>query len=316
MKFLFYLFVFVPISLFGQSALEKASSLFEARKYDEAEKVLAAIPEKSADYAGAQYYLGRIAFNQKEFDDAQDYFEEAVEVNDKVADYHNWLGNTYGTIARDANMIKQGMLAPKMKNAWEKAIALDGKNIDARTSLIQYYTQAPGFMGGSFEKAKEVANQILKLNPAEGHRQMGNILLSEKKPDEAEKEFLKMAKADPTYANGLANFYTNQKQYDKAFALFEEALKKTPEDYISIYQIGRTAAVSGQRLDRGEECLKKYLSYSPKQNEPSHAGANMRLAQIKEKKGNKAEAKKLFQTALKLDGSLKEAKEGLERVSK
>jgi hypothetical protein len=42
----------------------------------------------------------------------------------------------------------------------------------------------------------------------------------------------------------------------------------------------------------------------------------MRLAQIKEKRGNKVEAKKLFETALKQDGSLKEAKEGLERVSK
>jgi tetratricopeptide (TPR) repeat protein len=316
MKVLFYLFIFLPISLFSQSALEKATSLFDARKYNEAEKILAAIPENSADYAGARFYLGRIAFDQKEYDDAQDYFEEAVEANDKVADYHYWLGNTYGTIARDANMIKKGMLAPKMKNAWEKAIALDGKNIGARISLIQYYTQAPSFVGGSFDKAKEVANQILKLNAAEGHRQMGNILLSEKKPNEAEKEFLEMAKADPTYVNGLANFYMSQKQYDKAFALFEEALKKNPEDYVSIYQIGRTAAVSGQKLDRGEECLKKYLTYSPKQNEPSHAGANMRLAQIKEKRGNKAEAKKLFETALRLDGSLKEAKEGLERVSK
>ena len=42
----------------------------------------------------------------------------------------------------------------------------------------------------------------------------------------------------------------------------------------------------------------------------------MRLAQIKEKKGQKAEAKKLFETALKEDGTLKEAKEGLERLSK
>ncbi len=316
MKSLICFLLFIPVSLYGQSAIDKATALFEAKKYDEAVKILEGVPKKSPDYAGSRYYLGRIAFNQKEFDDAQDYFEEAVVVNDKVADYHNWLGNTYGTIARDANMIKQGILAPKMKRAWEKAVELDTKNIDARTSLIQYYLQAPGFMGGSVEKAKEVAKQILKLNPAEGHRQMGNILLSEKKPNEAEKEFLEMAKADPTYANGLANFYTNQKQYDKAFALFEEALKKTPEDYVSIYQIGRTAAVSGQRLDRGEECLKKYLSYSPKQNEPSHAGASMRLAQIKEKRGNKAEAKKLFETALKLDGSLKEAKEGLGRVSK
>jgi len=73
------------------------------------------------------------------------------------------------------------MLAPKMKSAWEKAIALDPKNLDARTSLIQYYLQAPGFMGGSVEKAKEVAGQVLKLKPAEGHRQLGNIYLNEKK---------------------------------------------------------------------------------------------------------------------------------------
>jgi Tfp pilus assembly protein PilF len=56
--------------------------------------------------------------------------------------------------------------------------------------------------------------------------------------------------------------------------------------------------------------------YTPKQNEPSHAGANMRMAQIYEKRGNKTEAKKLFEAALKQDNTLKEAKEGLDRVSK
>jgi predicted RNA-binding protein len=42
----------------------------------------------------------------------------------------------------------------------------------------------------------------------------------------------------------------------------------------------------------------------------------MRLAQIIEKKGNKVAAKDLFGKALKMDGNLKEAKEGLERTSK
>ncbi|MFM8742988.1 MAG: tetratricopeptide repeat protein [Cytophagales bacterium] len=93
-------------------------------------------------------------------------------------------------------------------------------------------------------------------------------------------------------------------------------MKKNPDDYTSIYQVGKTAALSGQRLDRGEECLKKYLAHTPTQNEPSHAGAYMRLAQIKEKRGNKIEAKKLFEAALKLDGNLKEAKKGLDRTSK
>jgi len=278
--------------------------------------LLEPVKDDNTDYAAAQYWLGRIAFDQKKFDDAQDYFEQAVDANDRIADYHNWLGNTYGTIAKDANPIKQGILAPKMKSAWEKAIALDPNNIEARISLIQYYTQAPGFMGGSYEKAREAAAQIVRLNAAQGHRQFGNILVSEKKVAGAEKEYLEMVKADPAYTQVLANFYVNQKQYDRAFALFEESLKKNPDDYIATYLIGRTAAVTGQKLDRGEECLRKYLTYTPKQNEPSHAGANMRLAQIHEKRGNKVEAKKFYQTALAMDGSLKEAREGLDRTSR
>ena len=314
MKYLLVLLTLIAFRSSGQSKIDQAKKLFEDRKYEESKTLLSPIDDDDHDYAAAQYYLGRIAYAKKEYDDAAEYFEEATEANDKVADYFNWLGNTYGTIAGDANPLRQGMLAPKMKSAWEKAIALDSKNLDARTSLIQYYLQAPGILGGSVEKAIEVAGQVLK--PAEGHRQLGNIYMHEKKTTEAEKEFILMAKTDPAYASALANFYTGQKQYDKAFQLFEEAIQKTPADFLAIYQYGRTSAVSGQRLEKGEEYLKKYLTYTPKQNEPSHAGANMRLAQIYEKRGNKKEAKRLFEIAVKADGNLKEAKDGLERVSK
>ena len=267
MKYFLTLAFFIPLLATGQllgagqSSIEKAKALYESNKSAEAEKILTTISEKTSDYAAAQYYLGRIAFDKKEYDDAADYFEKAIEANDKIADYHNWLGNTYGTIAQNSNMIKKGMLAPKMKNAWENAIRLDSKNLDARGSLIQYYLQAPGFMGGSVEKATEVANQIKKIKPAEGYRQMGNVYMHEKKTAEAEKEFMEMVKADPNYIGGLANFYVGQKQFDKAFSMFEEAVKKNPEDYVSIYQIGKTSAVSGQKLDRGEECLKKMFDF-------------------------------------------------------
>ena len=316
MKTLLSVLIVLPLLAAGQSAVDKAKGLYENKKYAEAIKLLEEIDDDHQDYAVAQFYLGRIAFDQKEYDDAADYFEEASEANDKVADYFLWLGDTYGTIARDANVVRQGFLAPKMKAAWEKTIALDPKNISARESLVEYYTQAPGFMGGSFEKAKEVGNQIIKLNPALGHRVMGNIFVREKNIPAAEKEFIEMARIDPKFNSALANFYTGQQQYDKAFALIDDMLKKNPEDILTSYLYGRTSAISGKQLDKGEQYLRKYLAYTPKQNEPSHAGANMRLAQVYEKRGNKAEAKKLFETALKLDNSLKEAKEGLERVSK
>ena len=316
MKTLLAALMVLPLLADGQSLIDKAKALYENKKYSEASKLLKEIDDDSKDYAAAQFYLGRISFDQKEYDDAADYFEEASEANDKVAEYFIWLGDTYGTIAGEANVVRQGFLAPKMKSAWEKAIALDPKNIPARQSLVEYYTQAPGFMGGSFEKAKEVANQIIKLDPATGHRVMGNIFVREKNIPAAEKEFIEMSKADPNLRPALGNFYINQQQHDKAFVIFDDMLKKNPEDMLVTYQYGRACALSGKQLDKGEQCLRKYLAYSPKQNEPSHAGANMRLAQVYEKRGNKAEAKKLFEVALKLDGNLKEAKEGLERVSK
>lgn len=312
----FVVLLFTSAVAMGQTRVDQAKTLYEAKKYEEAKKLLLSLDDENKDYAAAQYWLGRIAYAQEKYDDATDHFEEATDTNDKIADYWNWLGNTYGTIAQNANTLKQGMLAPKMRNAWEKAIALDPQNLDARSSLIQYYTQAPGFMGGSTEKAMEMANQIKKIKPAEGHRQLGNIYYREKKYAEAEKEFQAMVKADASYQSGLANFYANQKQYDKAFALFDETLKAKPDEMSTIYQYGRLSALSGQQLAQGEAYLKRYLGYSPSKNEPTHAGAHMRLAQIYEKRGNKSEAKKSFETALRMDNSLKEAKEGLARVSK
>jgi len=306
--------LFISFSLSAQT-VEQAKNLVQNKKIAEAKKLLLTVKDSNKEYADAQYWLGRIALEEEKYDDAEEYFEEAIDTNDKVAEYHTWYGNTLGTIAGDANFLKQGMLAPKMKSAWEKAVALDPSAIEPRESLVQYYMQAPAIAGGSVDKAIEIANQIVKLKPAEGHRQLGNIYYKEKRMVEAEKEFIAMTKADPAYGSGLANFYMLQKQYDKAFNLFEDAVKKNPEDMLAIYQIGKTSALSGQKLDRGEDCLRKYLTYTPKQNEPSHAGANMRLAQIMEKRGKKSEAKKLYELAIKSDATLKEAKEGLERVS-
>lgn len=309
------LILLATVSSLSQS-VTTGKQLWEQKKYAEARKQLLAIKKDNKEFASAQYYLGRVAFDEKKYDEAEEFFEAAIDVNNKVADYHTWYGNTLGTIASDANLFKQASLGPKMKSAWEKAVELDPKTVDARESLIQYYLQAPAIAGGSVDKAIEMANEIKKIKPAEGHRQLGNIYYREKKFAEAEKEFIAMTKVDATLTPGLANFYVLQKQYDKAFAISDEALKQNPADMTATYQIGKLSALSGLQLDRGEAALKKYLNYQPQKNEPSHAGANMRLAQIMEKRGKKSEAKSLYQLALKGDATLKEAKEGLERVSK
>jgi tetratricopeptide (TPR) repeat protein len=246
--------------LLGQSSLDKGKVFYEAKKYPEAENIFKSVSEKTADYAAAQYYLGRIAFAKKEYDDAVDYFEKAKELNPNDATNFNWLGDTYATIGKDANLFKQMSVGPKALHAWEKATQLDSKNISARVSLIGAYQQAPAFMGGGVSKSNKMAVE--------------------------------------------------------AFPLLDEELKKIPDHHLFLYWYGKSSAMTGLNLDRGEECLQKYLTITPDKGEPSIAGAYMRLGQIKEKKGNKAEAKKNYEIALKMDKTLDQAKEGLERTSK
>ena len=317
MKQIALLLVMAAVTAYGQSVVDRGKILYEEKRYDAAGKLLEGVAKESPDYPAARYYLGRMAFDQKRYDDAADFFEEATEAKGgNRSDYFTWLGDTYGTIARDANVIRQGILAPKMKTAWETAIALDANNINARYSLISFYTQAPAIMGGSMDKAKEMARQIMVINPAQGHRSLGNLYLREKNVSAAEKEYQEMARLDVAFLPLLGNFYVNERMHEKAFALFDEQLKRHPDDMLAMYQLGKVSAVSGQRLEQGEQHLLKYLAYTPKPNEPSHAGANMRLAQIYEKKGRRTEARQKYEAAIKLDNNLQEAKEGLSRVAK
>ena len=149
--------------LFGQPSIDKGKALYETKKYPEAEKVFKAVPEKTIDYAAAQYYLGRISYDKKEYDDAADYFKIATEVNPKEGDYFNRLGDAYAAIGAHTNAFRQMSVGPKALKAWETATKLDDKNINARVSLIEVYRMAPGFIGGGVDKSNAIAKEAFVL---------------------------------------------------------------------------------------------------------------------------------------------------------
>lgn len=116
-------------------------------------------------------------------------FDGAVTLGEKsIADHPDsseiwlWLGRAYGRKAQRAPVISQFALARKCRSAFEKAVALDPKNVDARADLMSYYLQAPGIVGGSLAKAKEQAAAILELDPVRGQIALGRIREREKSP--------------------------------------------------------------------------------------------------------------------------------------
>lgn len=262
---------------------------------------------------------GRAALARGDADAAITIYEKAVAQTPNSAEAHYGLGGAYGTKAQKSGMFGAAMLAGKTKEEFEKAVALNPNYVDARFGLVEFYTIAPGFMGGSYDKALEQAKEIKTRDPLMGHRAFAFVYAQQKKPELAKKEFTDAVAEQPNSGRAhtfLAQYLANtEKNYKAAFEELETSIKLEPAYMSAWYSLGRTAGVAGTNFARGEEALKKYLAYTPKENEPSHAGAHYWLGAIYEKQGRKAEAKQRYETALKLNPSLKQASEALKRVS-
>jgi len=302
----------------GEPELAQAIQLFEARKFAEAKAALQSIVRLDPRSSQAAYYLGRSYFNQEEFDDAASWLEKAVGLDSASSVYHQWLGRAYAQRAIRASLFKRPSLARSVRQEYEKSVALDPENLEARFDLIQFYLVAPGIMGGSTEKARAQAAEIAKRDALKGHRASANIFEAEKKLGDAEQEYLAAVQTNPQSKEArfwLGLFYQGQNRHDKALEVFEAMLKMDPSDAGAYYQIGKIGAISGKNLERAEECLKLYMQREPPEGNPPLPWAHYRLGMVYEKKGRKDLARQEYEAALKLQPGHKEAKEALKKLS-
>ncbi len=262
---------------------------------------------------------GKAAMRAAEYEKAEAAFAKLVASNPKNAEYHYWLGAAYGSQAQEASIFSQASLASKTKSEFEQAVALDPNQLEAREGLIDYYTFAPSLMGGSIDKAKEQAAEIRKRDAIKGHLAFARIYLRDKKPELARKEYTDMVREQPTsskahYWLGIY-YFSNDKNYKAATDEFEGIVRMDPAYLPAYFQIGHVAALAGNNFPRGEETLKRYLGYTPKEDEPPVARAHYWLGVLYEKQGKKAEARQSYVTSLKLNAKQKDVSEALKRVS-
>ena len=291
--------------------------LYEEGNLPVAKEFFQAFVQKNPQTATGMYYLGRICFDEENYDEAQKWFEKAVALENTSSEYHLWLGRTYGTQTMNASVLKKPGLAQKTKKHFELAVALDKNNLDAQEELIGYYLRAPGIMGGSTEKAKALAAALKEMDKLRGYRLLGLGYEKEKKHDQAERIYKTAIAEFPDSAITrfqLGYFYLRMERYPEAFEVFEKISATNPDNMNAYFQIGRTGALSGQNLDRAEACLKLYLQHTPSKNNPSLAWAHRWLGMVYEKKGQKNLARDQYEAALKLYPKYKEAKEALKKL--
>lgn len=312
--------VFLSASLASAAeppAVEEGVRLYREGRFPEARAALT--PAATARPANeiAVFHLGRIALARDEAREAQRWFEAAVALDDRKSMYHLWLGRAYGVQAQRAGKLSQMSLARKTRAEFQRAVELDPGNLDARQHLISYYLQAPGFLGGSVEKAREQAAKIRTIDPLRGALAYAAIANDQKDPAGAEREYRSAVAAFPeslSARQALGVFFARSARYDEAFAAFDSILALAPGDPAALFQIGRTGSLSGQNLDRAEQALKQFLEAPPRENGPRPAAAHWRLGIVYEKQGRNDLAGEEYRAALGLDPEFAEAKKSLAKL--
>jgi tetratricopeptide (TPR) repeat protein len=283
MRLRFLLLFACTATLLRAAPIDDAVALYKSKQYPEARSAFEAIATAEPASAAARYYLGVLAEKRGETDEAIKHLEAATALAPTNSTYFLELGGAYGAAIDKAGMFAKLALAKKCGATLERAVALAPDSIDARNGLISFYRSAPSFAGGSMSKAYEQAAEIKKLDPVVGAYAYGQLYLADKK-------------------------------YDDAFSVLEEALKVAPDNYLVLYSIGRTAAQTGLRLDRGEETLRRCLGLTPGKGEPGHAAVHWRLGVIAEKRKDSAAARAAYETSLKLDPEFKQAADSLAKL--
>jgi tetratricopeptide (TPR) repeat protein len=265
------------------AAFHAAVDLYNKRQAPEARKAFEALAAANPANANIQYYLGRLALQGNDSEAAIKHLEKAVELLPHDGRFQHRLGDAYGQAALKAGLFSKMRLAGKCRTAYEKAVELDPKNIDARFSLLGFYQQAPAVVGGGLDKAHAQAQEIKKLDAGRGRQ-------------------------------AIAGLYIIEKKYAEAFGEFEAVLKERPDDYAALFQSGRLAAISGERLDHGLATLRQCLAQTPPEGQPGHAPAHWRIGNILEKQNDKTGARAAYEAALKIDPKFPQAIESLKKL--
>ena len=290
-------------------------SLLNSGRVDEAIHILDAQVKASPSDAEANNLLCRAHFMLGEWDAAISACERAVNLKPQSSLYHLWLGRAYGEKADRASFMTAAGLAKKVRTSFERAVELDPKSSAARTDLGEFYTEAPGIVGGGKDKAHQQAEALMAFDPARGHWLLARIDEKNKDAAAAEREYREAISASHSGARAwldLANFFFyahRLEDMDQAI----RTLESSPVDHAeSIMNAGGILLRANRDYPTAIRLLHKYLA-APVEEGPAFK-AHAQLGELLEKQGDRKGAAGEYRAALALAHNYALARDGLKRV--
>ena len=262
----------------GQAEVERAQDLYNRTDYKGAIQLLAS----GAPGAEAYCVIGKSDFMLGDYRKATEAFQRALALDPRNSEYAHWLGRTYGRRAETSNLFAAPGHASKARQYFERAVALDPKNGEALNDLFDYYLEAPGILGGGFEKAARLADQIASLDPAEGHFAQAQLADKRKEFDTAEEHFRRAMELAPRQVGrviDLAKYLAKQGRYQESDAVFARAEQLAPNSPKVIFAKAKTLIEEKRDLEQARKLLKIYLQSNLTPDDPPREQAEKLLKQ-------------------------------------
>jgi tetratricopeptide (TPR) repeat protein len=252
----------------------------------------------------AHNLLCRVYYQERRWDDAIRECETAVHLAPMSSDYHLWLGRAYGEKADSIHSIKAFGLAKKVGSEFERAVQLDNGNVDALSDLGEFYTAAPGIVGGGKKKAQNLVPLLEQQEPAQAHELRGRLAEKDKNYPDAETEFKAAVEASRQTADAwmtLASFYARRQQWDQMLQALHagiDADAKAAKPHGPALVDGAAILSHNQREpELAIQLLQQYLASDNKSADSPAFEVHTQLSRLLDQQGDHAGAQEQVEAA-------------------
>ncbi|GAB5562717.1 MAG: hypothetical protein SynsKO_43640 [Synoicihabitans sp.] len=243
-----------------ESSLPDARTLFEARRYAEAQSAFEALNETDPANPEVLKFLGKLAAKRQDRVAALGYLKQALDQSPQDAELHFEYGAACGLYAASIGTSLTALRhAYKARQHLRNAIEMAPTNTTFRQGLIEFCLSAPPWVGGGIDAALEQAEEIARYDAAKGA----------------------FARATIQRADG---------NHTAALETLSSLIELAPDNYFALFQFGRCAAESGQRLEEGLAYLKRCLDLPAPDQAAPPAEVWWNIATIEKRRDNREHA--------------------------
>ena len=297
-------------------ALGQVNAALQAGQADKALALLRELTQTTGNSAEAHNLHCRVLFTLEQWETANSECKEAVKLDPGSSTYHLWYGRTLGEVADRANFMSAYSLAKRARAEFEEAVQIDPRNAEALADLGEFYSSAPGVVGGGTDKAAGVASQLDQVDQARAHELRGAIARENKDLGTAEKELKQAvaASAHPAFQwMRLASFYRKAKRFPEMESAVQSgfaAAQRDPHAGVALFNGASVLIKADRNRPLAIKMLEAYLAspFTPTEEAPAFT-ARVWLARLRSQTGDTEGARRERDAALALAEEYKPAQD-------